>query len=177
MSDLLQSKKSLTRTDLDPEDLQAIFNNIDDSLAFWQVLYNESVNTPGDGAPISLKQINELAYWLRMSSAPLYPSLDATGVRGFIYRLLNLAVKVFAAPQIHFNRKLRDLIGELLVAFQEFNSQTTAMEKTIESLNARVRSLEDENRLLHRNIEALSGQEEALGPDRSPHDPGKENHT
>src|SRR5690242_2795673 len=115
MANLFQPQERLPSTDLDPEDLQAIVDSIDDHLAFRNVVYNDSARSREEDLPVSLASLSTISDWLKMSSAPLYPSQGVGGARGFIYRFLNLVVKVFGSPQIYFNRKLRDLLGELLL--------------------------------------------------------------
>lgn len=176
MANLFQSQERLPSTDLDPEDLQAIVDSIDDHLAFWNVVYNDSVRSQEDGLPVSLAPLSMISDWLKMSSAPLYPSQGAGGARGFIYRFLNLVVKVFGSPQIRFNQKLRDLLGELLLTFQMFNTQAVALKSTVADQGARIRALEAENYDFRQEFETLTRQAADLRADldRFMHERGSE---
>ncbi len=171
MANSVQLKGLLADTDLDPEEFQIILDNIEDHLAFWEVLYNDSVSTQGDNTPsvtpvlpvtsvspatpVSLTQLSSIADWLKMSSAPLHPSQSMGGARGFAYRVLNLAIKIFGSPQIRFNKELREYLGETVTAFQQFSEQTAALTSTVETLNDRIRMLEMENKDYRQKNESL----------------------
>jgi len=152
------SKELLSTGDLAPEDLREVYENIEDYLAFWQVLNNERVLSQEDGLPVSLAQVNAAADWLKMSSAPLYPSQDAQGLRGVIYRALNGMIKILGSPQIRFNRKFRVFLGEQIQAFQLVNNQAAALKAAVDDLRRRIRALEVENYELRQEIEILNGQ-------------------
>ncbi len=167
MADSVQLKGILSDTDLDPEELQIILDNIEDHLAFWEVLYNNSVSAQDEKppvlpitpvspvTPVSLTQLSSIADWLKMSSAPLHLSQSVGGAHGFAYRVLNLAIKIFGSPQIRFNRELREYLGESVTAFQHFNEQTAALASTVDTLNDRLRMLEMENKDYRQKIEGL----------------------
>lgn len=160
MTDRPLTSESITPPD--SEDIQSIFETIEDSTAFWQVLFNDTVCDQDDGLPVSLTQVSATADWLKMSSAPLYPSLAVGGLRGLIYRFLNLIIKLFGNPQIRFNRKFRDFLGELLTILQESNIQIEKLKSKVANLNDRLQTLEAENYGYRQDINALAGQVEEL---------------
>ena len=82
MANLFQPQERLPSTDLDPEDLQAIVDSIDDHLAFRNVVYNDSARSREEDLPVSLASLSTISDWLKMSSAPLYPSQGVGGARG-----------------------------------------------------------------------------------------------
>ena len=167
MANSVQLKGLLSDTDLDPEELQIILDNIEDHLAFWEVLYNDLVSAQDDKppvspvtpvspfTPVSLTKLSSIADWLKMSIAPLYPSQGVGGAHGFVYRVLNLANKIFGSPQIRFNKELREYLGESVTVFQQFNEQTAALTSTVDTLNDRIRMLEMENMDYRQKIEGL----------------------
>lgn len=162
MSDMTQPTNSGSATAPDSEELQIIFDTIEDNLAFWKILYNDVIPSPGVEQPNSLTQASTVADWLKMSSAPLYPSQSIGGLRGIVYRFLNLAIKVIGTPQIRFNRKFRDFLGELLLILQGYNTQALDAQSTINALKSRVQLLETENRDFQAEIKMLSDQVDEL---------------
>ncbi len=179
MADLPNSESSLLASDLEPEDLHAILDRIDENLAFWQVLYNDRVLPQGVDAVVpnlpSLEPLYATSYWLKMSSAPLRPSMGVGGVHGIVIRLSNLVVRVFGAAQIGFNRQLRDFLGELLPAVQALYAHAAALKpivsdldhkmEYISDLEARVQTLEASNAAYQKEIDMLSGQVATLRGD------------
>ena len=177
MANLIQSQERLPLTDLDPEDLQAIIDSIDDHLAFRNIVYNDSSGSREEDLPVSLASLSTISDWLKMSSAPLYPSQGVGGARGFIYRFLNLVVKVFGTSQIRINRKLRDLLEELLLTLQLLNTQAVALKSTVEAQDTRIRALEAENHGFRQEVETLTRHVADLRTDldRFMHERGGEN--
>jgi hypothetical protein len=165
MVDGNQSKGILQATELAPEELQAVFDRIDEYLSFWEVLHNDEppeTDSADDIQPVSLSGAAAVSDWLKMSSAPLYPSQGAGGARGLGYRFLNLVIKIFGLPQIGFNRKLRDFLGELVIALQAQNAQAEALKSKIKQQNTRIRALEMENGKNRQDLDALAGEVEEL---------------
>jgi hypothetical protein len=154
----LHPQERRNSTNMDKEALQVIYENIDDHLAFWNILYNDPVPSQEDGLPVSLVQLTAVSDWLKMSSAPLYPSQGVGGVRGFVYRFLNLVVKIFGTPQVRFNQNLRELLGELLVSLQGFNTRVMPIKSIAENQDARIRALEAENYDCLQDVETLTRQ-------------------
>lgn len=158
MIDSMPPKETLPGDVMEPEDLQTILNKIDDHLSFWNVLYSDPPGSQDDALSISLAQVRAVSDWLKMSSAPLYPSEGAGFMRALAYRFLNLPVKIFGTSQIRFNRKLRDFLNELMLTFQEFNKQILTMGSTIDQNAIRIRALEAENDDHLHKIESLTMQ-------------------
>jgi hypothetical protein len=144
--------------DLPAEDLQSIYDQVDEHLAFWNVVYNETAGVKEDGLPVPLEEAGASADWLKLSSAPLYASQGVGGARGLTYRLLNLGLKIFGAPQIQFNRRLRDFLGHLMTALQSFNIQAVKQKETLADLAGRIRALEIENETARQEIDSLTSQ-------------------
>ena len=156
MTHLESSKGILLVSDLEPEELDSILDRIDDNLAFWRVIYNEHAYAQ-DSLP-SLVHLDVVSDWLKLSSAPLHPSLGVGGVRGIILRSLNLFVKIFGAVQITFNRKFRDFLAELMTYLHEFESQTANLKTDVNELEKKVQTLEATNNSYQQEIEALREQ-------------------
>jgi hypothetical protein len=117
----------MTAKGLDPGELHAVFDRIDEFLAFHQMIHTEGHLTVDEkivsiGSP-QLDRLVELSDWLKMSSAPLRQSEGIGGLRGFFFRLLNLPVRIFGAGQIAYNRKTREFIHELMIVLEAFNAQ------------------------------------------------------
>ena len=86
MADLSGSKDHLLASDLEPEELESILDRIDDYLALWQVIYHKPAPVPEEIPLPSLAQLGAASDWLRMSSAPLYPSMGIGGAHGILLR-------------------------------------------------------------------------------------------
>ena len=152
--------EDITADPISPEDLQGFFENIEDHLAFWNVLYTDRVGGSFDWHPVPLERTRAVTDWLNMDSAPLNPSASAQGIRGLIYRVLNVPVKVFGRPQIRFNQKLREFLSKLLPILEMYNAKDAALYERIEQNTDRIRELETEN-AAHRSEIALLSQQVA----------------
>ena len=160
MTHLDSSKGILLNSDLEPEELDSILNRIDDNLAFWRVIYNEHAYAQ-DPLP-SLARLGAASDWLKLSSAPLHPSLGVGGVHGITLRSLNIFVKIFGSVQINFNRKFREFLAELMTFLQEFESQTANLRTDVNELEKKVQTLEAANNSYQQEIESLKEQMTAL---------------
>jgi hypothetical protein len=160
MTHLDSSKGILLVSDLEPEELDSIMDRIDDNLAFWRVIYNEHAYAQ-DPLP-SLAPLGAASDWLKLSSAPLHPSLGVGGVRGIILRGLNLFVKIFGSVQINFNRKFREFLAELITFLHEFERQTANLKTDVNELEKKVQTLEATNNSFQQEIELLREKITAL---------------
>jgi hypothetical protein len=147
MIDLPNSKKYLLTSDLEPEDLRAILERIDENLAFWQVLNNDLVPPPHINAAIpdlpALDKLYAASYAINMSSAPLRTSLGVSGIKGFGLRLSNLVIRIFGTEQISFNRQLREYLDQLIPSVVALYGQVTALRPIISDLDRKVELVAD----------------------------------
>jgi len=135
-------KENFFSGELNPEELHKILDRIDESLAFHQVLskavdLNDQETWAIPDLP-TLERLIALSDWLKMSSAPLRPSIGVGGLRGFLLRLLNLPVRIFGSSEIEFNRRQRDFIGELITALSAVQAQNAALKSAVLSLEGRL---------------------------------------
>ena len=182
MEETSQENKAIFSVDMDSEELQEILDRLDEHLAFRQVLQRDE-NHVGDEAlgaeqslaipdlP-SLDRLIALSDWLKMSSAPLRPSMGVGGLRGLVLRLLNLPVRFFGSSEIEFNRRQRDFIGELIPILNAVQSQNAALKSAVLSLGSSLetvitvdrkdRVVESESVSSQERISALIAQVDAL---------------
>ena len=162
--------------DIDPGELHLILDRIDESLAFYQVVHDTNDFMIDDNVLIPdlplFQNMVTLSDHLKMSTAPLQPSMGVGGIRGFVLRMINLPIRLFGEMEIEFNRSLREFIGELVAFNHAVNAQTTALNSAVASLDRKLGgktglemkvqeldaaniSYQDEIKLLQEHLETL----------------------
>jgi len=132
---------------MDSNELQELFNQIDDNLALKQIvtnailLFTEKRTLTMEQVP--LLDLLEKSGQLKLSTAPLRPTQSERGLRGFLYRFVNLPVKLFFREEITFNRDLRDFINDLVVSIIALQDQNTKLITVIESLDQKITAIEN----------------------------------
>ena len=138
------------KSGLNQAEVDQIIERIAENLDFRQLTYEEVDDHFEVRPPIpelsSLERFEGLLHEVSMSAAPLRPSIVG-GIRGLIYRVLNLPIRIFAAEQIVFNRQLRELIGELAEFATSLRDQSRAMRLAIETLPKITKRVQEQEEL------------------------------
>ena len=145
--------------DLDPQELRRILDRIDENLSFRHFSRGGEGIEEGAGSGISplpsLARVRQLIHSVGMSTAPLYPSIQATGINRFLWRLKNLFIKMLGSNELAFNQLLRELLGEVLQYFQALKDQSQSLALEVDSLDARLEAIEHGSRDFQAEAEAL----------------------
>ena len=122
---------------MDSPELKEILSQLDLALAQTRqtsASLNDPTNTTTHSiASESMDNLIYLADWLKMSSAPLRPSVIG-GIKGLLWRILNIPARIFLPAQIGFNNNLREFIDRLVTELNTTNARTAELESTVAAL-------------------------------------------
>ena len=154
-----QSEEKSFNVNVNSEELQNILNQIDQKLNFDKPPLPNMIKEqqPATQPFLPLESLTGLGDWIKMSSAPLQPSIIG-GVRGFIWRILNFPVRIFLPSEIVFNRKLREFIGELMASMYAINAFAQKMEASIALLDQKMEMLVKANQEMKEGYLKLKSQ-------------------
>ena len=132
--------------DLDPQELRRILDRIDENLSFRHFSRGGIGTEEGAGSRVSFlpsfARAGQIIDSIKMSTAPLYPSIQAKGFNRFLWRLKNLFIKLFGSNELAFNQLLREMLGEFHQSFQALKEQSDSLTLAVDSLDVRVEAIE-----------------------------------